>query len=60
MALSVLVAMGKKDLEGQKRFAPFWNIHVSGNPLSAKAKQEQFEALKKQGARLTFKKQRRL
>ena len=58
--LSVLVTMGQKDLDGQKRFAPFWNIHLSGNPLGAKAKQEQLAALKKQGARLTFKKQRRL
>ena len=53
--LTVLVAMAKKDDAGDKRFAPFWRIYISGNPLTASAKSEQIGALKKHGARLTFK-----
>lgn len=52
--LAVLVAMAKKDAE-KKRFAPFWNLHLSGNPLSDAAKSEQIAALKKLGGRITFK-----
>jgi internalin A len=31
--LSPLIAMGKKDAEGEKRFAPFWQIYLAGNPF---------------------------
>jgi internalin A len=51
--LSVLVAMAKKDFEGQKRFAPFWRIYLKGNPLPDAAK-AQIEELKKYGGRITL------
>jgi internalin A len=47
--LSVLVAMAKKDFEGEKRFAPFWEIWIGENPLSEDAKTKQVEELKKYG-----------
>ncbi len=50
--LSVLVAMAKKDFEGQKRFAPFWRIYLGENPLSDAAKTTQIEDLKKYGTRV--------
>ena len=31
--LTPLVTMAKKDFEGPKRFAPFINIYLKGNPL---------------------------
>lgn len=48
--LSVLVAMAKKDAEGdkaEKRFAPFWNVFLFGNPLSDAAKGGQVAELQK-------------
>ena len=36
--LKVLIEMGKADKEGSQRFAPFWNVYLSGNPLSDEAK----------------------
>ncbi|MCA9191877.1 MAG: leucine-rich repeat domain-containing protein [Planctomycetales bacterium] len=48
--LQVLVEMAQSDKE--RRFAPFWEIYLKGNPLSEKAKTEQLEALKSLGARL--------
>ena len=45
--LSVLVAMAKKDAEGEKRFAPFWNVFLVGNPLSDAAKGAQVSELQK-------------
>jgi hypothetical protein len=48
--LGVLVEMAKADNAGQKRFSPFWNIYLFGNPLSDAAK-GQIEELKKLGAR---------
>lgn len=50
--LSVLVAMAKKDFEGQKRFAPFWKVYLGENPLSDAAKTTQIEELKKYGVRV--------
>lgn len=44
--LAVLVAMAKKDAEGEKRFAPFWQVYLNGNPLTDAAK-AQTEELKK-------------
>ena len=43
--------MAKKDMEGQRRFAPFWKIYVKGNPLSDEAKQ-QLKVLEEMGARI--------
>ena len=49
--LGVLVEMAKKDIEGQRSFAPFWNVYLDGNPLSDEAK-KQVEELKKLGVRV--------
>lgn len=50
--LGVLVNMAKGDTEGekaQKRFAPFWYVDVSGNPLTDAAKTGQLGELRKIG-----------
>ena len=47
--LAVLVEMAKKDFEGEKRFAPFWEVWIGENPLSDEAKTKQVEELKKYG-----------
>ena len=49
--LGVLVAMAKSDAEGQKRFAPFWNIYLADNPLSGKPR-GQIHGLQKLGGRV--------
>lgn len=55
--LTVLVEMAKKDAAGEKRFAPFWYVDVSGNPLSDAAKSAQLAELRKLGVaeRIIFK-----
>ena len=45
--------MLKKDNDGPKRFAPFINIYLSGNPLSEGAK-KQLGAMKEFGAKVHF------
>jgi Leucine-rich repeat (LRR) protein len=52
--LGVLIAMAKADKEGAQRFAPFWNVYLSGNPLSDDAKKTQLETLKKYAKMVTF------
>ena len=32
--LAPLVEMAKKDAAGEKRFAPYWNLYLAGNPLT--------------------------
>lgn len=49
--LGVLVDMAKKDAAKDKRFAPYWRIYVSGNPLSAAARK--FQAADLGGAGVT-------
>jgi Leucine-rich repeat (LRR) protein len=44
--IAPLLEMAKKDLAGEKRFAPYWNIYIGGNPLSDAAK-AQLEELTK-------------
>jgi internalin A len=51
--LSVLVEAAKKDFEGQKRFAPFWQLYVGNNPLSDEAKTKQLPEIKKYGSEKT-------
>ena len=53
--IDTLVQMAKKDDGGDRRFAPFWRVYLSGNPLSDKAKSAQIEELKKLGGRINFK-----
>jgi Leucine-rich repeat (LRR) protein len=50
--LAPLVEMAKKDAEGDKRFAPYWNLYLGGNPLSDDAKEKQIPELKKYGVRV--------
>jgi internalin A len=50
--LTVAVEMAKKDFEGQKRFAPFWNLYLGDAPLSDAAKGAQIAELKKYGVRV--------
>ena len=50
--LAPLVAMSKADAEGQRRFAPYLRLYLSGNPLSEAAKTKQLEALKGYGLRI--------
>ncbi|HCK52573.1 MAG TPA: leucine-rich repeat domain-containing protein [Planctomycetaceae bacterium] len=50
--LGPLVTMAQKDAKGDRRFAPYWNLYVSGNPLSDAAKGGQITALKKVGVRV--------
>lgn len=51
--LSVLVEMAKKDAGGEQRFAPFWRVYLTGNPLSDAARNTQLPELKNH-ARVTF------
>jgi internalin A len=49
--IAALVEAAKKDAGGDKRFAPYWNLHLTGNPLSDAAKGQVAE-LKTIGVRL--------
>ncbi len=51
--LGSLVEMVKEDAEGEKRFAPFLRVYLSGNPLSDSARKSAIAALKKYGVRVT-------
>src|SRR5947208_13633589 len=46
--LTPLVNMARKDSEGEKRFAPFLNLYLKGNP----ARENQKAQLKNYGVRL--------
>lgn len=50
--LGPLVIMAKTDADGEKRFAPFLNLYLKGNPLSSKAKGPQLNQLKEIGVRV--------
>lgn len=45
--IQLLVDMAKKDRSGSNRFAPFWNVYLSSNPLSDEAKKVQLPELRK-------------
>jgi internalin A len=49
--LAPLYDMAKKDHDGEKRFAPFINLYLKGNPLKASAR-TQLNGLKDFGARV--------
>jgi internalin A len=51
--IALLVEMAKADAAGQKRFAPFWNVYLHGNPLSDAGK-AQVEELKKISPRISM------
>lgn len=46
-----LVEAAKKDAAGDKRYAPYWNLYLGGNPLSDASK-AQLAELKAIGVRL--------
>jgi hypothetical protein len=50
--LAPLVALCKADAEGEKRFAPYLELYLAGNPLSDAAKNAQLKALKDIGVRV--------
>ena len=50
--VGILVEMAKRDFEDEKRFAPFWRIYLSGNPLADKTRKTQLPELKKFGSRV--------
>ncbi len=50
--LAPLVEMAKKDAAGEKRFAPYWNLYLEGNPLTDAGKAQVAE-LTKIGVRVT-------
>ncbi len=51
--IAVLVEAAKKDSEGNQRFAPFWRVYLSGNPLRGGGAGE-IDALKELGGRVEF------
>lgn len=52
--LAPFVAAVKADADGEKRFAPFLRLYLTGNPLSDAAKTAQIEALKAAGVKIEF------
>lgn len=51
--LEPLLEMFRKDLEGEKRFAPYARIYLSGNPLDDQGRR-QLETMKELGLRVTY------
>ena len=49
--LSTLLEMAKKDIAGERRFAPYWKLYTDGNPLS-EAGNAQLVELSKLGVRV--------
>ena len=49
-----LVGWARADATGQKRFAPYLRLFLTGNPLSEESKAKAMPALKEQGVRLHF------
>jgi len=54
--LGVLVAMAKKDAEGDRRFAPYWFLYLKGNPLTETAVKQQVAELKSYNVRVELEK----
>lgn len=50
--LAPLVAAAKADAAGEKRFAPFLRLYLTGNPLADAAKTKQVEELKAAGVKI--------
>ncbi len=50
--LTPLVNAAKADADGQKRFAPYLRLYLSGNPLSDAAKSDHIKALKGYGVKV--------
>jgi internalin A len=52
--LTPLVEMGKKDRADSPNFSLFWQIYLTGNPLSAESRETQLEELKKVAKEVVF------
>jgi Leucine-rich repeat (LRR) protein len=52
--LASFVAAAWTDAAGEKRFAPFLRLYLTGNPLSDAAKSAQIDALKGAGVKVEF------
>lgn len=52
--LKDLVEMTRDDAEGKNSFAPFLHLHLKGNPLNKKARDQQIPALQKWGVRIIY------
>ena len=50
--LKPLVTSAKADVDGEKRFAPYLRLYLTGNPLSQTAKSKQLAELKGFGVRI--------
>ena len=50
--LSPLVDLLKEDLNGEKRFAPYVQVYLKGNPLDSDKAKAQIAELKKLGIRV--------
>ena len=50
--ISPLWEMAREDFEGRKRFSPFINVYLQGNPLSEGAKKQAAEMKEKFGSRM--------
>lgn len=48
-----LVEMARRDFEGSKRFAPFWHLYLTGNPIDDESK-VLLSDLQKMGVRVKF------
>jgi hypothetical protein len=44
--------MAAADAEGDQRFASFWSVDLSGNPLSGASKSDHLATLKKHSTRI--------
>ena len=49
--LTTLVEMARKDASGEKRFAPYWNLYLAGNPFGDQGRSQVVE-LQKIGVRV--------
>lgn len=52
--INPLLVMAQRDVAGDKRFAPFWYVSLSGNPLSDETENEQVKQLKQLGGRIIY------
>ena len=52
--ISPLVELAKQDVEGPKRFAPFWRLYLAKNPLEGDSADKHLSALKEYGVRLNM------
>ena len=52
--VSVLLEMAERDRAGNRRFTPFWQVSLTGNPLGAAARTSQLAELRQAAKSVTF------